>query len=88
MLFTPSSNVMNGVFSYYNRRNKNNISKFVNVVALGTFFKDKWSEPHIIVSPDSNVSNVSNNWCSPNIEGSFVQIAFLKDTFILRSYTL
>ena len=88
MLFTPNSNAMNGVISYYNRKNHNNISKLVNVVSIGTHFKDKWSEPFILVAPDSDTASVSNNWCSPDINGSFVQIAFLKDYFVLNSYTL
>ena len=88
MIFTPSGNILDGVFSYYNKKNKNKISKFVNVVSIGTYFPDKWSEPSILVTPDSNVVSVSNNWCSPNISSSFVQFAFLKSTLTLSSYTI
>ena len=87
MIFTPKGNILDGVFSYYNKK-KRSIFDFVNVVSIGTFFKDGWSEPYVLVRPPKEEVKLNDNWCSPNITNSFVQISLLKETLILSSYTI
>lgn len=88
MIFTTEKGILNGVFTYYFSKHPKKLFKYVNVVSSGVETNLPWSNQSLLVDPSINGTEYKDNWCSPNITKSFVQIVLLKDTLILDSYTL
>lgn len=88
MIFTKNNGDLNGLFNYFYKKKQNKIYDLFNVVSIGTYYPDGWSDAYTLINPSISGNTAKDNWCSPLIKNSFFQISFLKGSFVLSSYTL